>query len=156
MSAMDDVAHAALPVAVALLAGAAVARAVVWARVDDDRAQRLADRYLEPLCTWSVIAVGVQLFALVTGGDTGVRALAVPLAVGTIAALLRPNDGADADAPADTEPAAAPAAPAPPLAPEPSAAPAAASRPAERLWSRAPADEAQAPQPADRQPAPNP
>jgi len=149
MSAMDDIARAALPVAVALLAGAAVARAVIWARVDDDRAQRLANRYLEPLCTWSVIAVGVQLFALVAGGDTGVGALAVPLVVGTLAALLRPNDN-DADAPAEREPEVAPPtqAPAPPAPEPPTPAP-----PGERLWSGDLADDP--PPQAGRQAAPN-
>ena len=41
---LDDAARASLTVAVALLLFTAVARGLLWARIDDARAQRLARR----------------------------------------------------------------------------------------------------------------
>ena len=72
---MHDVARASLPVAIALLAFTAVARAALWA--DDPAVVRVGRQYLEPLSIWCLGAVGVQLFARGRGGR-GRRALAAP------------------------------------------------------------------------------
>jgi hypothetical protein len=118
---MHDVARASLPVAIALLAFTAVARAALWA--DDPAFVRVGRQYLEPLSIWCLGAVGVQLFAVVAAGDAGVLSLLLPIAMGAAAALLRPSEEA-APAPkaaAPRTPAAAPAAPAPsPSRPTPS------------------------------------
>jgi hypothetical protein len=118
MSALlDDAARAALIVAVGLLILAAVARGVLWARLDDARAQRLARQYVDPLCTWCFVALAVDLFALGWSNELGAGALAPPLIVGALAALGlwagEPRAATPAaEAPAPT-PAARPAAPAP-------------------------------------------
>ena len=95
---MHDVARASLPVAIALLAFTAVARAALWA--DDPAVVRLGRQYLEPLSIWCLGAVGVQLFAVVAAGDAGALSLLLPIAMGAAAALLRPSEeGAPAAAP---------------------------------------------------------
>jgi hypothetical protein len=117
---MHDVARAALPVAIALLAFAAVARAALWA--DDPALVRVGRQYLEPLSVWCLGAVGVQLFAVVAAGDAGALSLLLPIAMGAAAALLRPSEEAAAPAPAAVprkrEPAPAPS-PSKPAAPAP-------------------------------------
>jgi nucleoid-associated protein YgaU len=123
---MHDVARASLPVAIALLAFTAVARAALWA--DDPAFVRVGRQYLEPLSVWCLGAVGVQLFAVVAAGDAGALSLLLPIAMGAAAALLRPSEEAapaPAAAPQAASPrkrAAAPSAPAPsPSKPVPSA-----------------------------------
>ena len=132
---MHDVARASLPVAIALLAFTAVARAALWA--DDPAVVRLGRQYLEPLSIWCLGAVGVQLFAVVAAGDAGALSLLLPIAMGAAAALLRPSEeGAPAAAPRK---AAAPAPPTPPSAPAPSP-PAPSPAPAS-LWVKRADDE---------------
>jgi hypothetical protein len=114
---MHDVARASLPVAIALLAFTAVARAALWA--DDAALERAGRQYLEPLSTWCLGAVAVNLFAVAAAGDAGALSLLVPIAMGAAAVLLRPSAEA---APAAPRPTAAarepqPSAPAPEPAP---------------------------------------
>ena len=123
---MHDVARASLPVAIALLAFTAVARAALWA--DDPAFVRVGRQYLEPLSVWCLGAVGVQLFAVVAAGDAGALSLLLPIAMGAAAALLRPSEeaapapAAAPKTPAPRQRAAAPSAPAPsPSRPTPSA-----------------------------------
>src|SRR5215217_6649869 len=125
---MQDVARASLPVAIALLAFTAVARAALWA--DDPAVVRVGRRYLEPLSVWCLGAVGVQLFAVVAAGDAGALSLLLPIAMGAAAALLRPPEEA-APTPAAAPKAGAPKKrdPAPPPPQPTPAAPAPAS-----LW----------------------
>jgi hypothetical protein len=122
-SLFDDIASASLPVAVGLLILAATARAVLWAQVEDARARRVAAQYLEPLATWSVLAILVHAVALGGAGELSFGGLGVALAIAFAGVLLRPG-GEPAQAP---EPAAGPA-PAPAAQPE-------APRPG-GLWSR--------------------
>jgi hypothetical protein len=149
---MHDVARASLPVAIALLAFTAVARAALWA--DDAAVVRLGRQYLEPLSIWCLGAVGVQLFAVVAAGDAGALSLLLPIAMGAAAALLRPSEeGAPAAAPRKREPtpvskpaAAAPrkrgAAPSPSSAPVPSPSKPLPSAPAPAsLWVKRADDE---------------
>jgi hypothetical protein len=140
---MHDVARASLPVAIALLAFTAVARAALWA--DDAAVVRVGRLYLEPLSIWCLGAVGVQLFAVVAAGDAGALSLLLPIAMGAAAALLRPSEEAPEKAGA---PAAArrkpPAAPAPAAAPRKreAAAPAPSRSPAPTsLWVKRADDE---------------
>ena len=131
---MHEVARASLPVAIALLAFTAVARAALWA--DDPAVVRVGRQYLEPLSVWCLGAVGVQLFAVVAAGDAGALSLLLPIAMGAAAALLRPSEEA-APAPAAAPKAAAPrkraAAPAP-TAPAPAPSKPAASPAPASLW----------------------
>ena len=143
---MHDVARASLPVAIALLAFTAVARAALWA--DDPAVVRVGRQYLEPLSIWCLGAVGVQLFAVVAAGDAGALSLLLPIAMGAAAALLRPSEEAaprPQPRPAAAAPrkrAAAPAPPTPPSSPplgarpRPPASPAPAS-----LWVKRADDE---------------
>lgn len=116
---MQDVARASLPVAIALLAFTAVARAALWA--DDPAVVRVGRRYLEPLSVWCLGAVGVQLFAVVAAGDAGALSLLLPIAMGAATALLRPPEEAaptpaaapKAAAPKKREPAPSPSKPTP-------------------------------------------
>jgi len=119
---MHDVARASLPVAIALLAFTAVARAALWA--DDPAFVRLGRQYLEPLSVWCLGAVGVQLFAVVAAGDAGAFSLLLPIAMGAAAALLRPSE----------EEAAPPAPAAPPRKHEPAPSKPAASPEPASLW----------------------
>ena len=138
---MHDVARAALPVAIGLLACTAAAAAVLWSRFDDAHAQRLARQYLEPLSTWCLIALATHTFALGAAGEASVLSLVLPLALGAAAVLVR--TAADSSPrPAPAEPvkrrAAAPAPP-PPATHAPPATPAAAHA-AAPLWAD-PADD---------------
>ena len=131
---MSDLARATLPVALALLIFAGVARAVLWARVDDLRAQRLARRYLEPLATWCLIAVAAHVLALGAAGELAVMTLVLPLVVGTVAMLLR-TESAAPEAAAE----AAVATPAPAAAPAPARV--APPSPTGSLWAGRDTDE---------------
>jgi hypothetical protein len=141
---MSNVAHASLPVAVALLVFAAAARAVIWAQVDDPVAQRLAREYLEPLSTWCLVALAVHAAALGAAGELGALSLGLAVLLGAAAFLLRSLPEERAAAPAAPRPAApaVPATPAAPATPRP-AAPAVpatpatptAAPPADSLWA---------------------
>jgi len=139
---MHDVARAALPVAVGLLACTAAAAAVLWSRFDDAQAQRLARQYLEPLSTWCLVALATHTLALGAAGEASVLSLVLPLALGAAAVLVR--TAADSSPrPAPAEPvkrhAATPTAPPPPATHAPPATPTAA-HPAAPLWAD-PADD---------------
>lgn len=108
-----DIAQAALPVAIALLVLAAAARAVPVARIDDARVQRLAGRYLEPLSTWCLIALGVYTLALGAAGQSSLLAFVPPVALGVAAALLRPVGEEQEPRAPDADPEPRPTAPAP-------------------------------------------
>ena len=118
--------------AVALLILAAAARALLWAQIDDGRLERIARQYLEPLSTWCLIAAATDALAGGAAGDAGLLSLALPVAIGAAAVLLRSRG--EANEPAGAEPEQPPAAPAAAAA---AAAPAPA--PAGSLWS-VPAD----------------
>jgi hypothetical protein len=145
---------AALPVAVGLLAFAALARAVLWTGFADAQAQRTARRHLEPLSLWCIGALAVYVFARSAAGDSWLGAFAVAAALGAVALALwrggnqqraaAENGGArvaDAPAPPPAEPPA-PArsersVPPPPAADRPLWADAASDGAAQRgLWSR--------------------
>jgi peptidoglycan/LPS O-acetylase OafA/YrhL len=115
----DHVASASLPVAIGLLILAAATKAALWANVGDERVQRVAAQYLEPLATWSVIAALVNAVALGGSGALSFGGLAVAVAIAFAGMMLRPG----------TEQA-----PEPVPEPEPAAEP--ASRPPAGLWSR--------------------
>lgn len=112
-SFFDHVATASLPVAIGLLVLAAVARAALWAQLDDARVQRLAAQYLEPLATWSVIAALVNAVALGGSGELGFGGLALALAIAFAAMMLRPGTDAAVAAPQPEPEPAEPAAPRP-------------------------------------------
>jgi hypothetical protein len=82
------VADAALPVAVALLVLTAVARGVLWSRIEGDE-QRIARQHLEPLATWCLIATGTYAVATVIAGDAGVLPIAAAIALAVAAIALR-------------------------------------------------------------------
>jgi len=106
-----DVAGAALPVAVALLLLAAGARAALWAPVHDERARRIAREYLEPLCTWSLVAALAYAVGIGAGAKASVATLAVLLVLAATAILLRPGDEAAPDPEPPAEPPETPVAP---------------------------------------------
>jgi hypothetical protein len=109
-----DIAHASLPVAIALLILAAAACGAQWAQLDHARAQRLALLYLEPLSTWCLAAVVTYAVALVAAGHTGVLSLVFPVCVGVAALMLRATSEPDEDDEPALEkepPASAPPAP---------------------------------------------
>jgi hypothetical protein len=108
---MHDVARASLPVAIGLLILAGTARAALWARLDDERARRLAAQYLEPLATWSLVALATHTLALGLAGEAGALSVALPLALGAAAVVLRAG-GEAPERPAATRAAAVAAAPA--------------------------------------------
>ena len=129
-----DVARASLPVAIALLILAATARAALWARLDDERARRLAAQHLEPLATWCLVALATHTLALGLAGEAGAFPVAVPLALGAAAVMLRAS-GEAPERPA--MPQAAAVAPAPATAPAPAPVPATPSTDPPRgpLWA---------------------
>jgi hypothetical protein len=98
---LHDAAHAALLVAIGLLACTVAARAVLWARVDDARAQRLAREHVDPLSVWCLVAATTEAVALGLSGHAGLLALALPVGIGAAAVLLGSDD--------ETAPVAAPA-----------------------------------------------
>jgi hypothetical protein len=87
---LHDAAGASLPVAVGLLALAVAARGVLWAGIDHGPAQRVAERYLDPLALWCLVAVAVHTVALGAAGDADAFSFALPLALGVGAVLVRP------------------------------------------------------------------
>jgi hypothetical protein len=105
-SLFDDIASASLPVAVGLLVLAAIARAALWAQLDDARVQRLAAQYLEPLATWSVIAILVHAVALGGAGELSAGGVGLALAIAFGGVLLRPGESPAPPEPAAVEPAA--------------------------------------------------
>ena len=118
------VAGAALPVAVALLLLAAGARAALLAPLRDERARRLAREYVEPLCTWSLVAALTYAVGIGAGAQASLTTLAVLLILAAAAILLRPVDES---------------APDPPASPHPEPAEPAGTRavpPRQSLWSR--------------------
>lgn len=125
------VANASFPVAVGLLICAAIARGVLWAEVDDAPAQRLSRQYLEPLSTWSLIALATHIVAWIAAGDGNLVWLVLPLGLGVVAALLR--SAGEAEERAQVEPEAQPLAAS---APTPAPAPA----PSGHLWARQPGE----------------
>jgi hypothetical protein len=128
---LHDAAGASLPVAVGLLALAVAARGVLWAGIDHGPAQRVAERYLDPLALWCLVAVAVHTVALGAAGDADAFSFALPLALGVGAVLVRPGrDTTQRRERVDEPPRAA--APRPTPAP-PSPAP--APEPAGRLWT---------------------
>jgi peptidoglycan/LPS O-acetylase OafA/YrhL len=119
----SDVAGAALPVAIVLIFLAAGARAAL--ALDDERARRIAREYLEPLCTWSLIAALAYAVGIGAGAKASVGTLAVLLVLAAAAILLRPGDETAAE-PEPPAPAPAPAQPEPaPVAP-----------PRQSVWTR--------------------
>ena len=85
---LDDLARATLPLATVLVILAAAARAVLWARLDDERAQRLARRYGEPLAIWGLAAITVHALALALSATADALSLILLLLVAIPAAVL--------------------------------------------------------------------
>jgi hypothetical protein len=137
---MHDVARASLPVAIALLILASTARAALAARLDDERASRLAAQYLEPLATWCLVALATHTLALGLAGEAGALSVALPLALGAAAVILRVS-GEAPERPAATRAAT--------VAPAPAAAPGAAPAPAAPWPTTASTDPAPGPLWAD-------
>jgi hypothetical protein len=125
---LDDLARATLPVAAVLVILAAAARAVLWARLDDERAQRLARRSAEPLAIWGLAAITVHALALALSATADALSLILLLLVALPAALLMraPAEPREAPRPRPERPA--------PVAPQPEARPAARAAPAGSLW----------------------
>src|SRR4051794_32384305 len=113
-SFLHDVAGAAFPVAIALLALAVAARGVLWVAVDDERTQRVARLYLEPLSTWCLVAIAVHAFAAVAAGEASIGSMVVAILVGGAALALRPGlEVATSEAPVASPVAAEPHIPVP-------------------------------------------
>jgi TctA family transporter len=111
---MSDIARASLPVAIVLLILTTVAHGALLAPIDDARARLVARRYLEPLSTWCLVALGTHTLALIAAGSAGVFSLVVAVVLGVAAVLLRSVN--ETNEPAGDEPetfAPAPAAPVP-------------------------------------------
>ncbi len=85
---LRDIAGASLPVAVGLLILAVAALGVRLGRPGDARAQRLSALYLEPLATWSLVALATRTLALVADGRAGVLAMSVSVSLGLVAAAV--------------------------------------------------------------------
>jgi hypothetical protein len=100
---------ASLAVAIALVLAAGVARVLVFA---DDRAlRRTAQLYLQPLCTWCLIAVVVHGVALGAAGTVSVAGIALMLLIAAAAVALPIGDAPQE--PAEAEPETPPPPPAP-------------------------------------------
>jgi hypothetical protein len=91
---MSHVANAALPVAVALLVLTAIARAVLWARIEGEE-QRIAAKHLEALSTWCLIATGTYALAIAAAGKAGVLPLGAAVVMAAAAVLLRTEETTD-------------------------------------------------------------
>jgi hypothetical protein len=87
------VADAALPVAVALLVLTAVARCVLWARIEGDE-QRIASQHLDALAIWCLIATGTYAFAICAAGEAAPLPLGAAIALAVAAIVLRSNETA--------------------------------------------------------------
>jgi len=125
---MHDVARAALPVAIGLLVLATTARAALWARLDDERVARLAAQYVEPLSTWCLVALAVHTLALGLAGEAHALRVALALALGAAAVVLRASGEATERPTPSAAPPVVPAAPA-------AAAPASPAASPSRLWA---------------------
>jgi hypothetical protein len=113
VTVLDRVPTASLAVAIALVLAAGVARVVVLA---DDRAlRRTALLYLEPLCTWCLIAVVVHGVALGAAGTVSVAGIALMLLIAAAAVALPIGDAPQE--PAEPQPQPQPETPPPPPAP---------------------------------------
>lgn len=110
------VAHAAFPVAVALLVFAAAAQFALWLPIRDEATRRAAHVYAEPLVVWCLIATAVDAAATLAAADTSLGALA-PAVVIAVAAVSLTQLG-ERERPAAPEPAPA-AEPAPSEMPPP-------------------------------------
>ena len=99
--AFHHIAVASLPVAIGLLVLTAIARALLWADVDE-RLARPAREHLAALSTWCLILVAVHAVALGGAGELGAGSVGVTLVIGAAAVLLR------AEADLDDEPDDAP------------------------------------------------
>jgi hypothetical protein len=97
---MSTIAHAALPVAVALLILAVAARAVLYSKVDDDLT-RVAREHLEALTSWCLVGLVVYALALTAAGELSVLAFLIAVAMGVVAVLARtvPEEKQDAPEP---------------------------------------------------------
>jgi hypothetical protein len=117
-----------LPMAIGLFLLALTTGGLLWARRGGEEMQRIANRYLEPLCIWCLVAVAMATFARLAAGDVGIWLL-LPLALATVALgiLMTP----DAAHPAEVAPGQVPAPPAPVV---PRAVPEAPAPPAS-LWA---------------------
>jgi hypothetical protein len=111
---MHAVADVALPFAIVLLLGTALARGV-----------RDARRFLEPLAVACVFAAAVDAAAVLAGGDASLASFVLPVAVGAIAILLALVEEREQSAPGPVEP--------PPPSAEPESEAVRAPSP---LWSR--------------------
>jgi hypothetical protein len=107
---LHDVAGASLPVAIVVLILTAAARAAVWARVDKAAAERIAREYAEALSTWCLILLAIHTAALGASGRARALSVALALALGAAAVMLRPGGALHHTIPA--EPEAQPDAPA--------------------------------------------
>lgn len=117
MTVLDRVPTASLAVAIALVLAAGVARVLVFAGDRDLR--RTALLYLEPLCTWCLIAVVVHGVALGAAGTVSVAGIALMLLIAAAAVALPIGD-----------------APQEPAEPQPEAPPPPAPAAGGSLWSR--------------------
>src|SRR4051812_34839077 len=105
---MSEIAHAALPVIVALLILTVAARAVLFTKVDDDLT-RFAREHLEALSSWCLIGLVVYGLALAAAGELGVVSFLIAVAMGVVAVLARSLPEAPEPAPeVPVEPPAAP------------------------------------------------
>ena len=82
---------ASLAVAIALVLAAGVARVLVL--TDDGALRRTARLYLEPLCTWCLIAVVVHGVAMGATGTVSVAGIALVLLIAAVAVALPLGDG---------------------------------------------------------------
>ena len=105
---------ASLAVAIALVLAAGVARVLVFA--DDRTLRRTAQLYLQPLCTWCLIAVVVHGVALGAGGTASVAGIALMLLIAAAAVALPIGDAPQEPAEAEPEPGTPPPPPPTPVA----------------------------------------
>jgi hypothetical protein len=101
---------ASLAVAIALVLAAVVARVLVYA--EDRGLQRTALLYLEPLCTWCLIAVVVHGIALGAAGTVSVGGITLMLLIAAAAVALPIGDAPQE--PAEPQPQRQPETPPPP------------------------------------------
>ncbi len=98
-----------LPMTIGLLLLALSAGGLLWARRGGEETRRIASRYLEPLCTWCLVAVAIVTFVRLASGDVGMW-LCLPLALATVALwLLTAPATSGAAHPAEVAPAQVPA-----------------------------------------------
>ena len=107
-----------LPMTIGVFLLALTTGGLLWARRGGEEMRRLASRYLEPLCTWCLVAVAIVTFVRLAAGDAGVW-LCLPLALATAALWVLATP--EAAHPAEVAPPQVPPPPAAPEAPAPSA-----------------------------------